>query len=192
MLRIQLLLAVLILAVLLALGAASLALLLAALGIATWMAITSAAAYAGLRLVAPFRLHEGKPVPPDALARLLSLLQIAAVAHVALPAGLLDSDLPGLLHATPASMAIPLLLAVTSELALATCLHVLAPTVRMALSADLAIEQWFAQRRVEVEQQLLAAMSRDSAVDARFRRRLERLSRRLDRCAAASGQATAA
>lgn len=190
MLRFQLLLALLITSLLLTVAGFAVGHMLLGLGIGHWTVLSVSVAYVGLRLIVPFRLQDEKPLPTDALTRTLSVIQVMAVFDVALPAGWLGGDLHSLTSMPPGQFLLPLLLAVASEFSLAACLQILSPTVRAALAADLAIEHWFAHQRVQVEQQLLAAMSRDSATDTRFRYRLSRLSHRLDQLMPSERDAT--
>lgn len=78
------------------------------------------------------------------------------------------------------SCLLAMLAALAIELAHRFGLQLAAPTISQALAADLAIARWFAQRRIDVERQLLEELARDARMDARLRHRIESIRRRFD------------
>lgn len=81
----------------------------------------------------------------------------------------------------PVSPLIAALAALVLELGQRLAVRLIGPSLQQALHADLAVSEWFARRRIDVERELLAELSRDAANDVRFTRRLETLRRRFDR-----------
>jgi hypothetical protein len=179
MLRIQILLATTVLGLLLSLAGLAAYRLVTDLGAAHAVAVVVAASFVALRLLAPFRGPPEQAMPVDALDRSLALLHVAAIARLLWPPELLP--LPDRNLALALTATLPLLVALASELALVACLQALAPSIRAALAADVAVAQWFAKRRIDVERELLESLSQQAAGDARLRHRLERLTRRFDR-----------
>lgn len=178
MLRIQLILAALVLLLLLTLAGTAAASLLVALGAPPALAVIISISFVALRLLAPFRLPYDTATPTGALDRGLALMHVTAVTHLLLPAAtipLTDQNTADALRAV-----LPLLVALVTELAVGACLQTLSPSIRAALTADIAVAQWFASRRIDLERELLDSMGQHAIGDMRLRHRLERLTRRFD------------
>jgi hypothetical protein len=181
MLRTQLALAVCVLSILLGLATVALHRLIDAMSELPAIALPVAFSFLAVRLIAPFRQPQQAALPRRTLDRCLALLQGIAIVRMLVPAQAL-AWLPD--TATPTQwlgLILPVLLALFAELALVACLQIMAPTIQAALAADMAVAQWFAQRRVLLEQELLDSMSRSEAANASFRHRLASLASRFER-----------
>lgn len=177
MLRFQLLLATLSITATTVLAAIASFHLFVALGLGAAAAAAATAVIVvsrGMELFVDVSVPHPQPLLPWILAtwQWLALTAWFMPGEAAGPAGLVESV---------ELLAIPALAALALELGQRLATRLISPSLQHALRADLAVAEWFARRRIDVERELLAELSRDAATDVRFTRRLESLCRRFDR-----------
>jgi len=178
MLRTQLLLATLVIAATHGLAAVASVLLLSSFGLSLAAASIAATVIAVGRGMELF-LDPAKPHPIPLLPWMGAAWHCLALAVWFIP------DHAGMPHvlgmATDiAWLAGPAMAALAIELAQRLATRLVAPSIQHIVAADLAVAEWFAKRRIDVERQLLVELCTDTAADVRLTRRLNALRRRFD------------
>lgn len=181
MLRVQLILALVILALALSAVGVALAQLFVGLGMPLVLAVVAGTGLVLLRLLVPFRPSPARST--DLLPGLLGLLDVVALAACFGAPNLTATALVMPAPAQVVALLFAVVAALVTELAAAACIETLAPHVRNLIAADLAVEAWFAQRRIDVERELLGALAERRAADVQLERRFRSLARRLERIA---------
>jgi hypothetical protein len=180
MLRTQLLLASLVIVATHGLAAVASVLLLSAFGLSPAAATVAATVIAIGRGMELF-LDPAKPHPIPLLPWMGAAWQGLALTAWFIP------DHVDMRHALAsvshlAWLAGPAIAALAIELAQRLANRLVAPSIQHLVAADLAVAEWFAKRRIDVERQLLAQLAADTAADVRLTRRLDALRRRFDVC----------
>jgi hypothetical protein len=178
MLRLQLLLATLVIAATHGLSLVASVLLLSSFGLSTFAASLAAGVIAIGRGMELF-VDPTKPHPLPLLPWMGAAWQCLALTVWFLPDHIGMGDLPPSVSEL-AWLLGPAMAALAIELAQRLASRLATPSIQQVIAADMAVAEWFAKRRMDVERRLLAELCTDAVADVRLTRRLEALRRRFD------------
>jgi len=177
-LRIQLLLAALAIAATHGLSAVASFLLLSSFGLSVVAASIASGVIAIGRGMELF-VDPAKPHPLPLLPWMGAAWQCLALTAWFLPErARMDASAPA--HSDLAWLLVPAMAALAIELAQRLATRLATPSIQHLIAADMAVAEWFAKRRIDVERRLLADLCTDAAADVRLTRRLHALRKRFD------------
>jgi len=178
MLRTQLLLATLVIAATYGLSAIASFLLLGEFGLSPVAAVTAAGVIIIGRALELF-IDPSKAHPMPLLPWMTAAWQWLALTVWFIPDGLrMDSPVEAPLDL--AWLFGPAMAAFAMELGQRLATRLVTPSVQQAIAADMAVAEWFAKRRIDVERRLLTELCSDTLADVRMTRRLNALRSRFD------------
>lgn len=178
MLRLQLLLATLVIAATHGLSVVASVLMLSSFGLPTIAALVAAVVIAIGRCMELF-VDPTKPHPLPLLPWMGAAWHGLALTAWFIPEHLrIDRLAPDAYGFT--WLLGPVVAALAIELAQRLASRLVAPSIQHVVAADMAVAEWFAKRRIDVERRLLAELCTDAVTDVRLTRRLEALRQRFD------------